>query len=1457
MECVICCGRDGDLKVVNKGIEKIKECSSIRKDDVLKRVEESEVVYVHEQCRKNYTRRLPAKKDETSPSAVKIPRSDSFDFKNQCLFCGEIAVLDSKNPNQSRPISQVRTIGILETIRSHAVARGDNWGKTVTLRLSGVIDLVAAEGRYHRYCYQNFLRPDLNIPQSVKKCAGRPTRNDVNETFMKLCEYIEDNEECQFSLSDLVGVMKRLDSTTAPYSEKHLKRKLKEFYGDSVVFTSIPGRSSVVCFSGYRDKILTEQWYEEKKTNQTDERNRIVLMAAKVIREDIRSRAYNCDTYPTSEEIAAGGCDLMPETLSLLINEIVLPKNSDRNVQTYHRKSLAIQHCIVAAARPRSFVSPIQIGLSIHLHRQFGSKLLIDILSNLGVCSTYKEALKYEASVTLNSTTCIEKPSYVQFIFDNADYNIRTIDGYGSFHVMGGVQTVTPHSTLQNETPVPRNVPTESSAAIGPLAYLPMVWYKQPSVVGLSQITAIDLTNLSVHLEPESVQNTRLLDVLWAVVFTSDLSNVNKPSWNGYMEVAHKHLAHEKSALVPLPFINHDPNNQSTIYTAMIYAAKECEKLGQKKVFVTFDQPLCHKAFDILLAAPLDSVLSRVEIRLGGFHLLMSFLGAIGMIMGGSGLEDMWNTIYAKNTVIHMLSGRQYSRAMRAHLLTQQALLSILFQMCPERQPFLHNLEDTFSDLMEGNLLPEDVTECREVQALLSLIESKLKELSSESRTAKLWAQYIEMVELVHLYVRAERVGDWDLHLFCVKSMLPYFHASGHLNYAKTGHIYLQRMLSLSESLPKEELDQFVGKSYFTIKRTDKFWSGTWSDMIIEQFLMRSMKSTGGLTHGRGLSSPTLSKWIKAMPATVKVVDAVEKMAGVYSATISQHVELRESRKSRDKNDALKLQEWLTLHNPFETDSPSLVCVTNGLIASSTVNCDSAKDVGTSAMKAMVGKKFSDIHLKRKDVVTTLSKASNGIRVREHLVEVNSTQLFHRMLCVVRSDDELAANLQYELSAWPPALFENCSLRKGSGKAALLPVIENYLTPSLDLPEESVDTAYVIDGGYLLHVCSWQRHETYKEIVSKYVSHVTNRYLSSDVTVVFDGYGKSSTKDHEHLRRGCSSQVLVEENSYAVLPPDMFLSNANNKAQLISLISTNLRKSGINVIQAETDADTLLVSNTVSKGTLGITATLVGEDTDLIVLLVAHSEGNTYMLIPSKGKRCRKVFNITHLQEALGPMKEYMLFIHAFTGCDTTSCVHVKGKSLPFEKLKRDDSLRKKVDVFNDKSSSPQEIADAGEAFMCVIYGGKQTDEINTLRYRLYLKTVAKQKIDGSFKMSVLPPTSEATKQHSFRVFHQIQGWKNHDMEPTHWGWKLENGLYSPIPTLLEPAPQKLLCLVSCNCKTGCDRRSCECLRNGLKCSTICGYCSGFGCLNRLPLMEDECIDDPETLSTDPAHNPC
>jgi len=80
-----------------------------------------------------------------------------------------------------------------------------------------------------------------------------------------------------------------------------------------------------------------------------------------------------------------------------------------------------------------------------------------------------------------------------------------------------------------------------------------------------------------------------------------------------------KNDQYERSRTVTLPFINLDPSNLSTIYTA------QCEKHGLQVCPVTFDQPLYIKAAEIVASA---QDLDKVVVRLGGFHLLMSYLGS-------------------------------------------------------------------------------------------------------------------------------------------------------------------------------------------------------------------------------------------------------------------------------------------------------------------------------------------------------------------------------------------------------------------------------------------------------------------------------------------------------------------------------------------------------------------------------------------------------------------------------------------------------------------------------------------------------------------------------------------------------------------------------------------------------------------------------------------------------------
>ena len=57
-------------------------------------------------------------------------------------------------------------------------------------------------------------------------------------------------------------------------------------------------------------------------------------------------------------------------------------------------------------------------------------------------------------------------------------------------------------------------------------------------------------------------------------------------------------------------------------------------------------------------------------------------------------------------------------------------------------------------------------------------------------------------------------------------------------------------------------------------------------------------------------------------------------------------------------------------------------------------------------------------------------------------------------------------------------------------------------------------------------------------------------------------------------------------------------------------------------------------------------------------------------------------------QDRLKSVLSYLLFAHAFTGCDTTSAIHKFGKNTIFRKLESSKPLRSIGDIFSKSSNS-------------------------------------------------------------------------------------------------------------------------------------------------------------------------
>ena len=72
-------------------------------------------------------------------------------------------------------------------------------------------------------------------------------------------------------------------------------------------------------------------------------------------------------------------------------------------------------------------------------------------------------------------------------------------------------------------------------------------------------------------------------------------------------------------------------------------------------------------------------------------------------------------------------------------------------------------------------------------------------------------------------FFKAERTGDWKLHLHCIREMIPYFHSAGHFPYAKSARLYLHKMETVSEVMSPDDYRLFSDKGYFTIRRVNDF----------------------------------------------------------------------------------------------------------------------------------------------------------------------------------------------------------------------------------------------------------------------------------------------------------------------------------------------------------------------------------------------------------------------------------------------------------------------------------------------------------------------------------------------------------------------------------------------------------------------------------------------------------
>lgn len=403
--------------------------------------------------------------------------------------------------------------------------------------------------------------------------------------------------------------------------------------------------------------------------------------------------------------------------------------------------------------------------------------------------------------------------------------------------------------------------------------------------------------------------------------------------------------------------------------------------------------------------------------------------------------------------------------------------------------------------------------------------------------------------------------------------------------------------------------------------------------------------------------------------------------------------------------------------------------------------------------------------------------------------------------------------------------------------------------------------------------------------VNAFMAYVTRALEVGNAVFVFDRYFDASQSPKSYIRavrqqkQGTSRVHLLSEDMPAP-SRNVILGVTQNKVQLNKMLADalmglppettlhhTLTIAGVEDVPTEIyrgkkieradlkseqeEADGIVVQHAIAAALQGQNVRVVSEDTDVWAMLVHfyHTMSITTSLIMSPPSKDRAAIDIGATSAEHSAIAPDLLAIHAISGADTVASYFGIGKG---KALKASQKVSLSLSLIGNPSADLSAVLAQGIAFVCTCYGQAVANctQFTEARIKMWRRKTA----SGSPKLAALPPTSEAGNENIKRAHLQTAIWKcalkgiNPPMSLVKHGWEVEGGQLKPttVPSDTKLAPDEILKLIRCGCKTGCKRANCLCSNIG--CTVFCECEGGVGvtCLNPLTVKPVSTDSDDE-----------
>ncbi|KAJ8677269.1 hypothetical protein QAD02_013056 [Eretmocerus hayati] len=326
-----------------------------------------------------------ASEDQSDPISIKeenANNSDEFDWSSRCFICG-------KNDFRKQ-LTDVTTKA--DEIRARIIGKLDS-NDNLYERLTSSPNLLVVKARYRKKCYAPYCKnPSTQLPE--KKVS-------VNDLYGKVAMSVWNDQRDAINNGEIF------------YSSE-----LREIFIHHMILNGSNSEEA----NGIRSSQIKSALIKSVKEEFT--------FHSKSGCPDIAC-ASNVSIY-----------DLLKR-----IKESAPSTRQDRDPQIdYDSKTLQIHQKVLFIARGK-VVPPSQLGLALDIWHDCASRKVIGILNSCGFCVSYTELRRFLTSAALSSENSVPRGIIVRSKGgllvhgenDNLDWNVQTIDGKVTYHVLARV----------------------------------------------------------------------------------------------------------------------------------------------------------------------------------------------------------------------------------------------------------------------------------------------------------------------------------------------------------------------------------------------------------------------------------------------------------------------------------------------------------------------------------------------------------------------------------------------------------------------------------------------------------------------------------------------------------------------------------------------------------------------------------------------------------------------------------------------------------------------------------------------------------------------------------------------------------------------------------------------------------------------------------------------------------